>query len=57
MIRFWFLYCWIFGPKNALRALFLMVAILGFFFYCFVHEDFDSARPAHVARLTISTTP
>jgi hypothetical protein len=56
MIRFWFLYCWIFGPKYTRRALLLMVAILGFFFYCFVHEAFDSTRPAHVVRLTISST-
>ena len=56
MMLFWFLYCWIFGPKYTRRALLLMVAILGFFFYCFVHEDFDSTRPAHVVRLTISST-
>ena len=56
MMRFLFLSYWIFGPKYARRALLLMVAILGFFLYCFVHEAFDSTRPAHVVRLTISST-
>jgi hypothetical protein len=56
MMRFWFLYYWIFGPKYTRWALLLMVAILGFFFYCFLHEDFDSTRPAHVVRLRISPT-
>jgi hypothetical protein len=56
MMRFLFLNYWIFGPKYARRAILLMVAILGFFFYCFVHEDFDSTRPAHVVRLRVSST-
>lgn len=56
MARFWFLFYAIFGPKHTRRALLLIIAILGFFFYCFVHEDFDSTRPAHVVRLTISST-
>ena len=56
MARFWFLFYAIFGPKYTRRALLLMVAILGFFFYCFVHEAFDLTPPAHVVRLTISST-
>ena len=57
MIRFWFLYCWIFGPKYTRRALLLMVAMLGFFFYCFVHEAFDSTRPARVVRFVYQSRP
>jgi hypothetical protein len=57
MTRFLFLYYWIFGPKDTRRALLLMVAILGFFFYCFVHGAFDSARPAHVVRLGYRSKP
>ncbi len=57
MMLFWFLYYWIFGPKYTRRALLLMVAILGFFFYCFVHEAFDSTRPAHVVPLTYRSQP
>ena len=52
MRRFLFLYYLIVGPKYMCRALLLMVAILGFFFYCFVHEAFDSTRPAHMVPLS-----
>jgi hypothetical protein len=57
MTRFWILYYWIFGPKYTRRALMLMVAMLGFFFYCFVHEAFDSTRPANVVRLVYRSRP
>ena len=57
MARFWFLFYAIFGPKYTRRALLLMIAVLGFFFYCFVHEAFDSTRPAHVVALKYRSQP
>jgi len=55
MARFWFFFYAIFGPKYIRRALLFMMVILGFLFYCFVHEAFDSTRPAHVVPLAYRT--
>jgi hypothetical protein len=41
------LYYVLFGPKYTRWALFLFVLGLGFFFFCFVHEAFDSPRLTH----------
>jgi hypothetical protein len=57
MARFWFLFYAIFGPKYTRLALLLMVTILGFFFYCFVHEAFDSAHPARTVPLGYRSQP
>ena len=43
------LYYALFGPKYTRWALLLFVLGLGFFFFCFVHEAFDSPRPAQSA--------
>jgi hypothetical protein len=43
------LYYALFGPKYTRWALLFFVLGLGFFFFCFVHEAFDSPRPTHFA--------
>lgn len=47
MMRFWLLYYAIFGPKYTRWALLFTALGMAFFFYCFVHEAFDSPRPTH----------
>ncbi len=42
-MRLWFLYA-LLGGKSARRGLAIVAAVLAFFFYCFVHEAFDSPR-------------
>lgn len=56
MARFWLLFYAIFGPRYTQRALVLMALIMGLFFYCLVHEAFDSGRPAHVVPLKYQPT-
>ena len=46
-MRLWFLYALI-GGKSARRGLAFIVAALAFFFYCFVHEAFDSPHQRNV---------
>ena len=55
MMRFWFLYYAIFGPKYTVWALLLTVLGLGFVFYCFVHEAFDS--PQHTPSIAVPYRP
>jgi hypothetical protein len=45
MMRFWLLYYAIFGPKYTRWALLFTALGMAFFFYCFVHEAFDSPQP------------
>jgi len=44
----WFLYA-LLGGKSAGRGLAIVFAALAFFFYCFVHEAFDSPPAKHSA--------
>ncbi len=44
-MRFWILYYAIFGPKYTRWALLLFALGMALFFFCFVHEAFDSPRP------------
>jgi hypothetical protein len=46
-MRFWVLYYAIFGPKYTRWALLVFVLGMALFFFCFVHEAFDSPRPLH----------
>jgi hypothetical protein len=46
-MRFWILYYAIFGPKYTRWALLLFALGMALFFFCFVHEAFDSPRPLH----------
>jgi hypothetical protein len=48
MMRFWILYYAIFGPKYTRWALLVTALGMAFFFFCFVHEAFDSPRSTHV---------
>ena len=41
---FWLLYYLVFGPKYTRWALLALVLVMGFFFFCFVHEAFDAPR-------------
>jgi hypothetical protein len=44
MGRFWLFYYLLFGPRYARWALVMFALVMGFFFFCFVHEAFDSSR-------------
>jgi hypothetical protein len=44
MARFWLFYYLTFGPKYTRWALLVFALVMGFFFFCFVHEAFDSSR-------------
>jgi hypothetical protein len=46
-MRFWLLYYAIFGPKYTRSALLLFALGMALFFFCFVHEAFDSPRALH----------
>jgi hypothetical protein len=43
-MRFWVFYYALFGSRATRRALAFVAVALTFFFYCFVHEAFDSPR-------------
>jgi hypothetical protein len=43
-MRFWIFYYALFGPRATRRGLAFVSLALVFFFYCFVHEAFDSPR-------------
>jgi hypothetical protein len=49
----WFciLYCALFGGRSARRAMGFVILALMFFFYCFVHEAFDSPTSRPVGAL------
>lgn len=49
MGRFWLFYYLLFGPRYTRWALLLFVLAMGFFFFCFVHEAFDSPRTINSA--------
>jgi hypothetical protein len=56
-MRFWFLYCALFGGRAGRRAAGLVFAILLFFFYCFVHEAFDSPHRLSAAQTVYNPKP
>jgi hypothetical protein len=56
-MRFWFLYYALFGGRAGRRAALLVFAILLFFFYCFVHEAFDSPTRVSAARAVYNPKP
>jgi hypothetical protein len=45
MMKFWLLYCAIFGPKYTRLALVFTALGMAFFLFCFVHEALDSQQP------------
>ncbi len=46
-MRFWLMYYAIFGPRYTRWALLLTALGMAFFFYCFLHDAFDSPKPMH----------
>ena len=48
---FWIVYGALFGGRSARRAMGFVILALMFFFYCFVHEAFDSPRSRRVVAL------
>ncbi len=38
MGRFWLFYYLLFGPRYTRWALLIFALVMGFFFFCFVHE-------------------
>jgi len=55
-MRLWFLYA-LLGGKSARRGLAIVFAALAFFFYCFVHEAFDSPRRQNVTPIRYDPKP
>ena len=55
-MRLWFLYA-LMGGKSARRGLAFIVAALAFFFYCFVHEAFDSPHRRNVVPVRYDPKP
>ena len=47
MMKFWLFYYAIFGPKYTRLALVFTALGMAFFFFCFVHEAFDSQQSTH----------
>jgi len=47
----WILYSALFGGRSARRAMSFVILALMFFFYCCVHEAFDSPRSQRIVAL------
>jgi hypothetical protein len=56
-MRFWIFYYALFGSRATRRALGFVVLTLTFFFYCFVHEAFDSPRRRNFAPVPYNPQP
>ena len=56
-MRFWVIYYAIFGSRATRRALGFVFIALAFFFYCFVHEAFDSPRRQSFAPVPYNPKP
>ena len=56
-MRFWVLYYAMFGAQSTRRALGLVFLGLVFFFFCFVHEAFDSPRRQGAAPMVYNPKP
>ena len=55
-MRLWFLYA-LLGGRSARRGLAIVFGVLAFFFYCFVHEAFDSPRHQNVVPVRYDPKP
>ena len=55
-MRLWFLYA-LLGGRSARRGLVFIFAALAFFFYCFVHEAFDSPRQRNIIPVRYDPQP
>ncbi|MDQ2843370.1 MAG: hypothetical protein M3Y72_20490 [Acidobacteriota bacterium] len=55
-MRLWFLYA-LFEGRSARRGFAIVLAALAFFFYCFVHEAFDSQRRQNIAPIQYDPKP
>jgi hypothetical protein len=53
-MRFWVIYYALFGSR---RAIGFVLLALSFFFYCFVHEAFDSPRHQTLAPAQYNPKP